>query len=37
MNSTGYAKPVISVNPSVQGLWHEKLDIHQLDFKVITR
>jgi hypothetical protein len=27
MNSTGYKKPVLSKNPSIQGEWHERMDL----------
>jgi hypothetical protein len=27
MNSTGYKKPIISRRPSIQGEWHERMDL----------
>ena len=27
MSSTGYKKPVISTSPSIQGEWHERMDV----------
>jgi len=37
MSSTGYAKPVVSRNPSIQGEWHERMDLIDLKFNVITK
>jgi hypothetical protein len=34
MASTGYKKPVVTFRPSIQGEWHEKMDLIDLDFKV---
>ena len=30
----GYKKPVVSSRPSVQGEWHEGLDMNQYDVKI---
>lgn len=37
MNSTGYAKPVMSTNPSIQGEWSEKMDLIGLEVKLVTK
>ena len=36
MNTTGYKKPVLSNRPSIQGVWHEKLNLNDLKFTVTT-
>ena len=37
MASGGYKKPVLSANPSIQGEWHERLDLIPLKLTVETR
>ena len=34
MNTTGYKRPVLSSNPSIQGVWHEKLYLNDLKFTI---
>lgn len=34
MNATGYKKPVLSRKPSLQGEWHERMDLIDLQFVV---
>ena len=34
MSSTGYKKPVVSKSPSIQGEWHERMDLIDLEMKV---
>lgn len=33
-SSNGYKKPVFGVRPSVQGEWHERMDLIDLKFKI---
>ena len=36
MNSTGYKKPVLTNRPSIQGAWHERLNLNDLKFTITT-
>ena len=36
MNTTGYKKPVLTSRPSIQGIWHERLSLNDLKFKITT-
>jgi len=33
-SSNGYNKPVFSLRPSIQGEWHERMDLTSLDVQV---
>jgi large subunit ribosomal protein L43 len=32
-SSNGYKKPVLSSRPSIQGEWHERMDLGEIEFK----
>lgn len=34
MGNHGYKKPIISRKPSIQGEWHERIDLLDLDFTI---
>ena len=34
MGNHGYKKPIISRKPSIQGEWHERIDLINLDFTI---
>ena len=34
MGNHGYNKPVLSSKPSIQGVWHERLELISLDLSV---
>mmetsp|Transcript_9879 Transcript_9879/g.19751 ORF Transcript_9879/g.19751 Transcript_9879/m.19751 type:complete len:132 (-) Transcript_9879:40-435(-) len=37
VNSAGYAKPVVSRHPSIQGQWHERMDLIGLEMKITRK
>ena len=37
MGSTGYSKPVLSNKPSIQGMWNERMDLIDLDVKLVSK
>lgn len=37
MSSNGYSDAVVSKNPSIQGEWHERLDLIDLKFEVVSK
>jgi large subunit ribosomal protein L43 len=37
MNSDGYKKPVVSRHPSIQGEWHERMDLIDLELKITSK
>eukprot|EP01039_Chlorochromonas_danica_P004272 gene4272-4692_t len=37
MNATGYKKQVVSENPTIQGEWHERMDVIGLNVEIINK
>lgn len=37
MNTTGYNRPVITAKPSIQGEWHERMDLLSYNISITTK